>query len=89
MKNNEEKTDLKQSDSSINLNNINLTNNTNTNANINDINIEKDKNELLLNITPKITEKINQRDNLLNIVFQDFFQFSNHIPNPIFLKSYI
>ena len=66
MKNNEEKTNLKQSDSSINLNNINLTNNTNTNANINDINIEKEKNELLLNITPKITEKINQRDNLLN-----------------------
>ena len=73
MKNNEEKTDLKQNDSSINLNNINLTNNTNTNTNINDINIEKEKNELLLNITPKITEKINQRDNLLNNINNNIF----------------
>ena len=73
MKNNEEKTDLKQNDSSINLNNINLTNNTNTNTNINDINIEKEKNELLLNIAPKITEKINQRDNLLNNINNNIF----------------
>ena len=66
-KNNFEKSNTKQNDSSINLNNINLTQNSNINKNIDELNVEKDKNALLLNITPKITEEISQRDNLLNI----------------------
>ena len=72
-KNNFEKTISKQNDSSLNLNNINLPHNINTNTNINDIKIDKDKNESLVNLTPKINEKISQKDNLLNSNKNDIF----------------
>jgi len=77
-KNNFEKTISKQNDSGLNLNNINLiTHNANIDTNINDIKIDKDKNELLFNSTPKISEKISQRDNLLNSNKNDIFQNLN------------
>ena len=72
-KNNFEKTISKQNDSSLNLNNINLAHNINTNTNINDIKIDKDKNESLVNLTPKINEKISQKDNFLNSNKNDIF----------------
>ena len=72
-KNNFEKTISKQNDSSLNLNNINLAHNINTNTNINDIKIDKDKNESLVNLTPKINEKISQKDNILNSNKNDIF----------------
>ena len=46
-----EKTNSKNNNSSINMNNIN---------------IENDKNEIMQNITPKLTEIINQKDNINN-----------------------
>ena len=40
---------------------------------MNDIKIDKDKKELLVNLTPKINEKISQKDNLLNSNKNDIF----------------
>ena len=68
-----EKTISKQNDSSINLNNIDLEHNANINAKMNDIKIDKDNKELLINLTPKINEKISQKDNLLNSNKNDIF----------------
>jgi len=68
-----EKTISKQNDSSINLNNIDLEHNANINTKMNDIKIDKDKKELLINLTPKINEKTSQKDNLLNSNKNDIF----------------
>ena len=69
--NNLEKSNSKHNNSSININDTN-----------NNINIEKDKKELLQNISPKINNIINQKNNIINDINNN-----NNIENLKFSES--